>query len=116
MTWQAHWDEFTGYLADPTCIVLVAEMHGLPVGTVRFDARSDHRELSYTVAPEMRNLGYAKQMVSRACADLGGDRIVAEIKPTNEASVRVVRTCGFRKTGAHGELEIWELPAASAPD
>jgi RimJ/RimL family protein N-acetyltransferase len=109
MSWDTYWNEFTGYLADPSCVVLIAELHGIPVGTVRFDDHGHHREISYTVAPQSRGRGYAKQMVAMACSSLRDRAIRAEIRAGNIASIGVIQACGFIRDGSRDDYALWRL-------
>src|SRR5260370_31694287 len=52
-------------------ILLVAECDDRPVGTVRFDGDYAEREISFTVAPEVRSQGFGKLMVSQAVMEYG---------------------------------------------
>lgn len=57
----------------------------IPVGTVRVDSGF----LSYIVAPEHRNKGYATEMLDMIFATFG--RYTAKIKSNNTASIRAAR-------------------------
>lgn len=66
----------------------IFELDGEPVGTVRLDGD----EISYTVAPEHRQKGVAKTMLTEAFRQFGPKR--AEIKPENVASIKAARAAG----------------------
>ncbi len=68
----------------------IAELDGEPVGTVRIDGE----EISYTVAPEHRGRGYAKQMLRWAYSEFG--RLRAEIRPDNIASIKAAESAGHK--------------------
>ena len=48
-----------GWLALPTTHAYIAEIDGVPIGTIRLE----EKEVSYTVAPEHRGKGYATEML-----------------------------------------------------
>ena len=79
---------------DPMRKLYIAIEHDIPVGTAR--ATYDNRtwELSWTVAPEARGRGVAKRMV-RTLAEQITEPIRAEIKPGNQASIRVAEYAGL---------------------
>ncbi|CAK0764063.1 N-acetyltransferase domain-containing protein [Gammaproteobacteria bacterium] len=75
--------------------LLVAEKSGTPVGVVRADFSEGVWELSWTVAPNARGYGVAKQMV-KMLAMLISEPIRAEIKVDNKASVRIAENAGLK--------------------
>lgn len=99
--WENHLAWLETVLADARIELLVAELDGVPVGTVRIDER---RTLSWTVAPEARRCGVGKAMV-RVTAFPGA---VARIKSTNTASQRVAAAAGFRLVRG-GHLQVWRV-------
>lgn len=79
-------------LSNPARKLYVAEMDGVPVGTVRADL-GNPTELSWTVAPEHRGNGYGKSMVSIAARLHRPAKAV--IKPENSASMRIAEDAGL---------------------
>ena len=82
-----------------------AGLHGTadPAGTV---------EIGYSIAPGHRRQGYAYEM-ARALTDWAlarpeVRRVVAQVEPTNQPSIRVVERLGMRLV-ATGEMLDWEL-------
>lgn len=60
-------------------------------------------ELAYGLAPDTWGRGYATE-AARACVrvafeELGAERVVADVDPTNRASVRVLEKVGFEPAG-----------------
>ncbi len=80
--WAGHVAWLERRLSRPEPMLFVAEVRSVPVGTFRVDGD----EISYTIAPEFRGLGYAVEMLRLAAERHGPLR--AEIKPENEASIR----------------------------
>lgn len=79
----------------------IAEVNGIPIGTVRADI-GDTTELSWTVAPEYRRRGYGKQMVCLASKLHWPVR--AEIKPNNSASAKIAEAAGMTCSSVTPEL------------
>ncbi|MBN9640737.1 MAG: GNAT family N-acetyltransferase [Achromobacter sp.] len=88
---ESHIAWLTATLANPVRQLLIAEINGVPVGTVRVDEElSGNAELSWTVAPSARGRGIAKKMV-RLVADQVSETLSlrAEVKAGNESSIKV---------------------------
>lgn len=81
-------------LGDPKRRLLVAELRGIPVGTVRADREEAGHVLSWTVSPECRGYGVGKAMV-RLLADAITGPIRAEIRRGNMASMRIAEAAGM---------------------
>ena len=82
-------------LSDAARQLFIAELDGRPVGTVRADLSNEGWELSWTVAPEMRGSGLAKQMVALLAERIDGP-ITAVVKIGNPASARIAEHVGMR--------------------
>jgi RimJ/RimL family protein N-acetyltransferase len=106
---------FRAKLHDPESVLLIAEDGGVPVAQVRLD-RLDHElaEIHIAVAPESRGRGVATQAVQLAVRDaaslLGVTRILARVKPANEASLRLFERAGFSVRGTHPDVIEFERP------
>ena len=92
--WNSHIAWFNSSLTAPRRQILIAEIDGVPVGTLRIDDTETGREMSWTVAPEARNQGNAAKIVKMGLK-LGGPHAIAKIKPDNAKSRRVADQCGF---------------------
>jgi N-acetylneuraminate synthase len=97
-------------LADPERVLMIAIESGVPVGTVRAEVKGDAWRLSWTVAPEARGRGVAGRMV-KAFVEAFPHRLLAEIKGSNPASVRVAKATGFRRTAEVDGVLHFERPA-----
>ena len=75
--------------------IYIAEDQGTKVGTVRKDVKDNEVVISWTVAPEQRGKGYAKKMVKSFTDKLSGN-IIAFIKDSNIASIKVAEYSGFK--------------------
>lgn len=102
VAWADHCAWLKASLANPDRDLLIAELDGMPVGTVRID-RGDETEISWTVSPEHRGKGVAKYMVALASPS---GRAVARIKPANIASQKIAESVGFRLAEVDG-LQVW---------
>jgi RimJ/RimL family protein N-acetyltransferase len=85
-------------LKDSSRTLLVAELDGELVGTVRVDRRDDFSELSWTVAPSHRGRGIGQRMVL-AVAETTPAPLYAEVKEGNAASIRIAAAAGFHEVG-----------------
>lgn len=99
--WNNHIVWLEAAIASDDMELLVAELGGAPVGTVRVDQGS---VMSWTVAPEARGRGVGKAMVC-STAFPGA---VAHIKSDNAASQRVALAAGFRLV-RKGVLQVWRV-------
>lgn len=82
-------------LSDSARCLFVAEVDGVPVGTVRADLREGWWELSWTVAPEARGHGIGRRMVTSVLRYIDGP-VRARLKSENRASARIAQAAGMR--------------------
>lgn len=79
--------------------IYVAESAGESVGYVRLDALGDGEyEISVAVLPKARGRGIGTKVIALASesAEIGGAvRLVARVKPGNDASVRAFEAAGY---------------------
>lgn len=105
--WENHVAWFESSLTNPKRHLLVAELAGSPVGTIRFDDLDDTSEISITVSPERRGQGMGTGLLEVADEwarmELGLDRIIARIKETNPASIAIFKKSGYQVT-EYGEV------------
>ena len=81
-------------LASENRKLYVAEIDGVPVGTVRADYENPGYELSWTVSPSKRGRGIGKEMV-RLLANTISEPIRAEVKKGNIASMHIAKAAGM---------------------
>ena len=114
---HANW--FQNSLVDTGVRLLIIEVGSLPVGQVRFVRRADCWELNYSLDEVVRGRGWAKHMVKLALnwLKVNGEygTVRAQVKSSNQASLRVLIDCGFKKTTypASEELGILHLELKS---
>lgn len=99
VAWADHIAWLSESLEDPRRELLIAEVAGAPVGTLRID---DSQVLSWTVAPHARGTGVGKRMVALVAKH--GHR--AQIRRENIASRRIAEAAGFRLV-TDGEIQEW---------
>jgi len=92
---QAHQIWLRESLANPNRKIFIAELGDVPVGTVRSDYSRGTYELSWTVAPEVREQGIGKSMVALLASQIEGP-ICAEVRIGNVASVRIAEHAGMK--------------------
>lgn len=91
VAWEDHVRWLTASLANRNRRLLIAELEGVPVGTVRID-QGERTEISWTVSPGMRGKGVGKAIVSRS---LPHGEVTARIKHDNVASQKIAASAGF---------------------
>ena len=101
--WEDHCRWLKASLENPRRDLIIAEVEGVPVGTVRID-RGVGTEMSWTVSPARRVKGIGKAMVAKACPP---GEVIAQIKAANLASQRIAEHAGFQKI-EDGALQLWK--------
>jgi RimJ/RimL family protein N-acetyltransferase len=95
-------------LRDSNRHLLIITAHGQPCGQVRMDMTDKHMELSWTIAPEFRRRGYARQILSQIVQALPSEKLTAWIRPENIASIRAAETAGFCFVETCGNFHKYE--------
>jgi len=96
-------------LVDPDRLLLIAEEHGIPLGSIRLDHRlpangREGYEISIVVAPEHRRRHVGSFMLKSTRVLAPELVFYAHVEPENEASRRLFAVCGYRWDGALGYL------------
>ncbi len=97
----------TSTLINPCRQILIAEVDGTPVGTIRIDFHAEYCELSWTIAPESRRKGFGKLMVTRLARELDCSLRV-EIKEGNIASVKIAQAAGMKMNDIKDGVMYWQ--------
>jgi RimJ/RimL family protein N-acetyltransferase len=92
VSWEDHSQWLSSRLSSRESGLYIAEDNGSAVGTLRVDGD----RISYTVAPDFRHRGIATAMLRAAFVRFGP--LVAEIKRTNDWSIRAATKAGHRVT------------------
>lgn len=97
---------FKGIMEAEPARVFITEKNGVPVGTIRRDAKEDGLYLSWTVSPDCRGHGIGEAMLS---AFIKAHPVVykALIKEDNTASIHIAEKCGFARSGSADGLLIF---------
>ena len=85
--------------------LLIAESNQTPVGTIRLDF-ADEVEISWTVAPSARGLGWGKKMVTCVAQSAKCD-LVACVRAENLASRKIAVAAGFEPAGQRDDFLIY---------
>lgn len=107
--WDGHVNWLKKSLVSEDRKLLVAEIDGVPVGTVRYDRHPNGWELSWTVSPEHRGRGVGRKMVQAALDELPAH--YATIKRENIASQKIAKSVGFALS-KDDDLQEWVRTAA----
>lgn len=107
--WEDHEFWLSASLVNPKRTLLIAELDGTPVGTVRIDRTHEGAEMSWTVSPDQRGKGIGAAMVKQA---LPIGTLTASIKRENIASRRIAEKCGFVLI-ADERLQRWARPVSA---
>lgn len=102
---------------------VVLRESGEAIGHVGFHGPPDERgmvEIGYTVLPDFRRRGFAREAAEAmwSAAGVAGARVLrASVSPHNEASLALVRAAGFAQVGEQEDEDdglelVWERPAA----
>ncbi len=112
---DTHKDWMRRKLADENCRLMIAEVAGRPVGTVRADLESEAWWLSWSIDSKERGRGYGSAMVAAMAARLQG-RIRAATKHGNLASERIATVLGMARQETRDGFVYWEAMLPSAPN
>jgi UDP-2,4-diacetamido-2,4,6-trideoxy-beta-L-altropyranose hydrolase len=87
-------------LKDVSRIILIGEMAGRPIGTVRFDPCGPQTfEVSITLDPDMKSQGLGRKLLAAAIdwqkANQPSDMLRATAREMNTASINAFAACGF---------------------
>jgi RimJ/RimL family protein N-acetyltransferase len=107
--WASHVEWLKRAIEDPGRILLIGEVDGEPVGTVRFDRVNDNLcEVSWTMNPAYRGHGYGTKLAVAACETIPKVAIIAEIRADNLPTLQMIQRCGFQKTDERDGNTFWK--------
>ena len=103
-TWSEHSAWFGQTLEDEDHVTLyIAMLDMMPCGFIRYDRKKQSDmadyEVSIAVAPEMRGAGIGVAILALAHEIIDHGRLIAHVRPGNEASHALFRAAGYRPTG-----------------
>jgi RimJ/RimL family protein N-acetyltransferase len=102
VSWESHLKCLEAALDNSKRRILIAQLRGERVGTVRIDF-DEEVELSWNVSPDHRGKGIGKVMVRMGAPN---ERTIAKIKRENVASQRIAASVGFQLLH-DADLQIW---------
>ncbi len=101
-TQHARW--FAAVLDDPGRRLVIAEVDGEPIGSLRVDVADGVGVVSIAVAPQWRGRGYGRSMLQALEAELAADcqvrTLEAVVHPENEPSRRAFEANGFAEVAS----------------
>ena len=99
--WRDHRAWFERRLTSEHTAMFVLEGDGLPIGQIRFDIENRQATIDFSLDGSVRGRGLAKELVRMGVSRLRRrhsedvDDVVAVVRNSNEASLRVFRGLGF---------------------
>lgn len=102
-----HRQWLTSALRDPDRSILIAELDGVPMGTVRAEPKVGARELSWNVAPEFRGMGLGAIML-RSALEVIPLPVRAVVRESNAASLRIAAAAGLKQVETKDGFTIWQ--------
>lgn len=97
---ETHKGWYERKIVDPSALIYIAEVNGIPAGMVRYEVAQDHAVVGVSVAESFRGKGLAPEFL-RATATLYFEYrhlpVHAFIKKQNQASVRSFEKAGYKK-------------------
>jgi L-amino acid N-acyltransferase YncA len=112
---EQHASWFSSALRDRDTALLIAESHGMPIATCRFEPTDSTRNtflISINVAPNHRGHGMGLALLSSGISrffDAHHSHLLAEIHKENIASERIFKNVGFKLLGADGDFNRFWL-------
>lgn len=84
-----------------------------PVGQIRICLKVEEAEISYSIAPKYRCMGYGKRMIAALSNMVREEypaikRLVAQVKPENVASQKVFFDCGYYEKSREFVMDLEE--------
>jgi RimJ/RimL family protein N-acetyltransferase len=106
ISWETHVDWVRRHTQSPASLLLCGEHHELGrCASIRFHQRADHDwEIGVAVSPASRGNGIARSVVKGGIRMLRrmhpDSRVLAVVKPENDASIALFSALQFRKTAS----------------
>lgn len=105
--WHGHLAWLEKSLQSESRKIYIAESEGIPVGTVRFDFGETCVEMSWTLAPEQRGRGLGSLLLKTGVQLIHGSQVIARIKSSNVASIRIAEKVGFVRIRQEGDVLLF---------
>jgi UDP-2,4-diacetamido-2,4,6-trideoxy-beta-L-altropyranose hydrolase len=100
--WEEHTKWFLDKQKSPDTIMFIAKFNGLPVGQIRFDGGHEFIDLTYSVAPSHRGVGFGSCIVQQAIKEVSelfpiSRKIRAFVIDHNLSSAKIFRKMNFKE-------------------
>lgn len=100
ITYEEHQNWFMDILKREDVKQYIYMLKEKPVGQIRICLTEEEAEISYSIAPKHRCMGYGKQMIADLKKKVQEEypkvkRLVAQVKPENVASQKAFLDCGY---------------------
>ncbi|MDD2655146.1 MAG: GNAT family N-acetyltransferase [Candidatus ainarchaeum sp.] len=99
ISWEEHSTYWDSRLRDGRKHSFIISSGGEPVGLLRLDPVEGAYEVSILISEGHRGKGFATEALQAAvglCKGLGIRKLVARVKPSNKASMKLFEACGFQ--------------------
>jgi len=103
ISWDEHVQWFKEKLADPNHVFFIATNGNKnPIGQIRYSVEGKKAIVSFSIAPESRNLDYGSELLRvatlRLFRETEVEEILAFVKADNPVSFKTFQKAGFKKT------------------
>jgi pseudaminic acid synthase len=97
ISWDNHIVWFKQRIQSPESVFYVVESHENQfIGQVRFDNKGEGWVVSISIMPTFRGMGITASILRKACDMANVDPLIAYIKESNVASLKIFEKAGFR--------------------
>jgi UDP-2,4-diacetamido-2,4,6-trideoxy-beta-L-altropyranose hydrolase len=102
LTWVEHEQWFRNTLISKDKVLFIGENNDTPIGVLRYEFKDDYAVVSVYLVPGNSGKGFGPRLLKAGSRWIKENRpeakrIVAEILPQNEASIKAFRKAGFKK-------------------
>lgn len=95
----AHREWMARTLADPSRLLLIAQLEGVPAGMLRLDRQAEGERVNIAVDSRYHRRGVGAAILALAALMRPGSALDAEILPGNAASQALFAAAGYRQVG-----------------
>ncbi len=111
IAWEEHVQWYTRLMESDNAKLYIMVHGDQAIGQLRLDLHGESAEITYSVAPQYRCMGYGKSLLSLAAEQVRTDfpqlkRLTARVKPDNVASKRAFLDTGYVETCSVFELDL----------
>ena len=112
-SYEEHKDWFNSSLNSAERTLYIGQMGSIKIGVCRFDrnSRRGSAEVSINMNPACRGKGLGKKFLELSIEHFrhaNRDDLTAKIKPENEASLKIFKSCGFQEISSKENVIVLE--------